>query len=202
MTVQQKLRFSEVDEESRRRLTSSPSLLRKRKRIEIKYGLPGPRPKERAMVRTINYTFSVIEVWRRLIVAADFKVLHSERAALRRREKYLEADRLFLKWPQEGEKRDGPAYSIVKIYESPIIEIIESLSLELKLEMNSLYTRFATYEGARLNGHIGAVFENDYQTAVASTDKKEKNRLYRQISSTIDTCKKLQLDANREAYFK
>ncbi|KAL2192294.1 hypothetical protein P885DRAFT_4118, partial [Corynascus similis CBS 632.67] len=113
-------------------------------------------------------------------------------------------------------------------------------------------------------GHSGAVFENDYQTAVvrsnlaviafgpkavrrdeslfndvrnmslsrdegapvwvpkeqiekfhkrndiakfraqiqASTDKKEKNRLYRQISSTIDTCKKLQLDANRKAYFK
>ncbi|KAK4249282.1 hypothetical protein C7999DRAFT_39540 [Corynascus novoguineensis] len=38
--------------------------------------------------------------------------------------------------------------------------------------------------------------------APASTDKKEKNRLYRQISSTIDTYKKLQLDVNREAYFK
>ncbi|KAL2192733.1 hypothetical protein P885DRAFT_64673 [Corynascus similis CBS 632.67] len=93
-------------------------------------------PEERAIVRTVNCTFSVIEVWRRLIVAADFKVLRSERAALRRRENYLEADRLFLKWPQEGEKRDRPAYTIVK-----------SLSVELKLEMNSLYTRFATYKG-------------------------------------------------------
>ncbi|KAL2137751.1 hypothetical protein VTI28DRAFT_8386 [Corynascus sepedonium] len=89
-------------------------------------------PEERAMVRTVNCTFSVIEVWRRLIAAADFKVLRGERAALRRREKYLEADRLFLKWPQEGEKRDGPAYTIVKW-------IIQSLSPELNLEMNSSY---------------------------------------------------------------
>ncbi|KAL2193986.1 hypothetical protein P885DRAFT_43988, partial [Corynascus similis CBS 632.67] len=91
-------------------------------------------PEERAMVRTVNYTFSVIEVWRRLIAAADFKVLCGERAALRRMEKYLEANQLFLKWPQEGEKRDGPAYTIVKW-------IIQSLSVELKLEMNSLYVK-------------------------------------------------------------
>ena len=72
-------------------------------------------PEERAMVRTVNSAYSVIEVWRRLVAAADFKVLRAERAVLRRSDKILEANRLFLKWSQEGEKREGPAYSIVKV---------------------------------------------------------------------------------------
>ncbi|KAM7213602.1 Protein of unknown function (DUF3435) domain containing protein, partial [Rhypophila decipiens] len=36
----------------------------------------------------------------------------------------------------------------------------------------------------------------------ASTKKSEKNRLNKQIKHTIDTCIKLQLDADRQAYFK
>jgi hypothetical protein len=36
----------------------------------------------------------------------------------------------------------------------------------------------------------------------ASTDPGEKNRLHRQIRSTIETCKKLQLDTDRQAYFE
>jgi hypothetical protein len=36
----------------------------------------------------------------------------------------------------------------------------------------------------------------------AATDQGEKNRLHRQIKSTIETCKKLQLDADRQAYFE
>ena len=41
-------------------------------------------PEERAMVRTVDSAYSVIEVWRRLVVAADFNVLRVKRAALRR----------------------------------------------------------------------------------------------------------------------
>lgn len=44
-------------------------------------------PEERAMVRTVNSAYSVIEVWRRLVAAADFKVLRAERAVLRRNDK-------------------------------------------------------------------------------------------------------------------
>ncbi|KAK4206789.1 hypothetical protein QBC37DRAFT_434420 [Rhypophila decipiens] len=65
------------------------------------------------MVRTPNSAYSVIEVWRKLIRAADFKVLRGERKALRGRTKYQGADRLFLKWKQEGEKGDGPAYLMI-----------------------------------------------------------------------------------------
>ncbi|KAK4232798.1 hypothetical protein C8A03DRAFT_39568 [Achaetomium macrosporum] len=36
----------------------------------------------------------------------------------------------------------------------------------------------------------------------ATTDQKEKNRLYSQIRSTIDTCVKLQLDVHLQAYFE
>jgi len=36
----------------------------------------------------------------------------------------------------------------------------------------------------------------------ASTDKREKNRIYAQIASTIKTCARLQLDEDRQAYFK
>jgi len=36
----------------------------------------------------------------------------------------------------------------------------------------------------------------------ASTDKKEKNRIYGQIASTIKTCARLQLEEDRQAYFK
>ncbi|KAK4207479.1 hypothetical protein QBC37DRAFT_93136 [Rhypophila decipiens] len=86
------------------------------------------------MVRTLNSAYSVIEVWRRLVASADFKVLRGERRALRRSEKYQEADRLFLRWEQEGEKRDGPAYLIVQW-------ILVKLSLNLNLEINSLYVK-------------------------------------------------------------
>jgi hypothetical protein len=36
----------------------------------------------------------------------------------------------------------------------------------------------------------------------ASTDKREKNRIYSQIASTIKTCTRLQLEEDRQAYFK
>ncbi|KAM7189007.1 Protein of unknown function (DUF3435) domain containing protein [Rhypophila sp. PSN 637] len=91
-------------------------------------------PEERTMVRTLNSAYSVIEVWRRLVASADFKVLRGERRALRRSEKYQEADRLFLRWEQEGEKRDGPAYLIVQW-------ILVKLSPSLNLEINSLYVK-------------------------------------------------------------
>ncbi|KAK4129016.1 hypothetical protein N657DRAFT_50085 [Parathielavia appendiculata] len=91
-------------------------------------------PEERAMVRTLNSAYSVIEVWRRLVAAADFKVLRGGRKALRKKEKYLEADRLFLKWEQEGERREGPAYLIVQW-------ILLKLSPALNLEINTLYVK-------------------------------------------------------------
>ncbi|KAL2192268.1 hypothetical protein P885DRAFT_19357, partial [Corynascus similis CBS 632.67] len=94
-------------------------------------------PEERAMVCTVNCTFSVIEVWRRLIVAADFKVLHGERAALRRRERYLEADRLFLKWPQEGEKRDRPTYTIM----NSLYGKVEATAEDIIIILKTLYKR-------------------------------------------------------------
>ncbi|KAG7293987.1 hypothetical protein NEMBOFW57_004048 [Staphylotrichum longicolle] len=243
-------------------------------------------PEERAMIRTLNSAYSVIEVWRRLVASADFKVLRGERRALRAREKYLEAERLFLRWEQEGEKRDGHAYLIVKWS-------LVKLSPTLNLEINTLYVKLeattadiiiilrALYKRAedipatplvRLSFHAavlqaatgGAVFETDYQTGVvranlaslafgpkavqrdellfkdlrsmtltrdegapisvseerlvefqkrrdiakfraeiqASTDKREKNRIYSQIASTIKTCTRLQLEEDRQAYFK
>ncbi|KAM7203066.1 hypothetical protein V8F33_002414 [Rhypophila sp. PSN 637] len=86
------------------------------------------------MVRTLNSAYSVIEVWRRLVAAADFKVLCGERKALQGREKYQEADRLFLRCKQEGEKRDGPTYLIVQW-------ILLELLPKLNLEINSLYVK-------------------------------------------------------------
>ncbi|KAK4234433.1 hypothetical protein C8A03DRAFT_37794 [Achaetomium macrosporum] len=80
------------------------------------------------MVRTLNSAYSVIEVWRRLVASADFKVLRAERRALRGRDKYLEADRLFLRWEQEGDKCDGPAYLIVKWI---LLKLLPTLNLEI-----------------------------------------------------------------------
>ncbi|KAM7209967.1 hypothetical protein V8F06_014645, partial [Rhypophila decipiens] len=37
---------------------------------------------------------------------------------------------------------------------------------------------------------------------MASTDKSEKTRLHNQIKTTVNTCIKLQLDVDRQAYFK
>ncbi|KAH8891472.1 hypothetical protein GQ53DRAFT_147693 [Thozetella sp. PMI_491] len=91
-------------------------------------------PEERAMVRTLNSAYSVIEIWRRLVAAADFKVLRKERKALMADEKYLEAEKLFLKWEQEGNKQEGPAYLIVRW-------ILITLSPALNLEVNSLYVK-------------------------------------------------------------
>jgi hypothetical protein len=54
----------------------------------------------------------------RLVVAADFKVLHGERKALWGREKYQKADWLFLRWEQEGEQRNGYIYLIVRVCET------------------------------------------------------------------------------------
>jgi hypothetical protein len=84
-------------------------------------------PEERAMVRTLNSAYSVIEVWRRLVASADFKVLRGERAALRKAERYLEADRLFLRWEQEGERREGPAYLIVQVCEAELDAFLSPL---------------------------------------------------------------------------
>ncbi|KAK4111496.1 hypothetical protein N656DRAFT_846248 [Canariomyces notabilis] len=91
-------------------------------------------PEERAMVRTVNSAYSVIEVWRRLVAAADFNVLHVERAALRRNGQAQKAGRLVLMWEQEGEKREGPAYSIVRW-------IRQTLTPTLGLEMGSSYEK-------------------------------------------------------------
>lgn len=100
-------------------------------------------PEERAMVRTLNSAYSVIEVWRRLIASADFKVLRGERRALRGREKYLEADRLFLRWEQEGDKRDGPAYLIVKVYEAGLhtfpFSLLDPLALLPRILSNQCF---------------------------------------------------------------
>ncbi len=72
-------------------------------------------PEERVWVRTVNSVYSVIEVWRRLLATADYKVLRLERRELRKNEKHSEADRLFLKWEQEGDRREGPGYLIVRV---------------------------------------------------------------------------------------
>ncbi|KAM7217626.1 hypothetical protein V8F06_007010 [Rhypophila decipiens] len=87
------------------------------------------------MVRTLNSAYSVIEVWRKLIRAADFKVLRGERKALRGRTIYQGANRLFLRWEQEGEKRDGPACLMIQVLDSP------KLSPKLNSEINSLYVK-------------------------------------------------------------
>lgn len=85
------------------------------------------------MVRTVNSAYSVIEVWRRLIAAADFNVLRVERAALRRNDQAQKASRLVLKWEQEGEKREGPAYSIVRVCASETTPSLPSPCTELGL---------------------------------------------------------------------
>lgn len=72
-------------------------------------------PEERAPIRTVTSAYSVIEVWRRLVAAADHKVLRLKRDHLRAEGAGGAAARLFLKWEQEGERREGPAYSIVKV---------------------------------------------------------------------------------------
>ncbi|KAL2015305.1 hypothetical protein VTK56DRAFT_5883 [Thermocarpiscus australiensis] len=91
-------------------------------------------PKERAIICKVNSAYSVIEVWRRLVAAADFNVLRVERAALRRNDQALKASRLVLKWEQEGEKREGPAYSIVRW-------ILQTLTPTLGLEIGSSYEK-------------------------------------------------------------
>lgn len=68
------------------------------------------------MVRTVNNVYSVIEVWRRLVAAADFNVVRLERAKLRRNDQAQKANQLRLKCEQEGENREGPAHSIVQVY--------------------------------------------------------------------------------------
>ncbi len=86
------------------------------------------------MVRKVNSAYSLIEVWRRLVAAADFNVLRVERAALRRNDQPQKASRLLLKWAQEGEKREGPAYSIVRVcglkrlYFPPLAKILGHLA--------------------------------------------------------------------------
>ncbi|AEO60974.1 hypothetical protein MYCTH_2130123 [Thermothelomyces thermophilus ATCC 42464] len=94
-------------------------------------------PEERAMVRTVNSAYSVIEVWRRLVAAADFNVLRVERAALRRNDQAQEASRLVLKWEQEGEKREGPAYSII----GSSYEKVEATVADIIVILTALYQR-------------------------------------------------------------
>jgi hypothetical protein len=101
------------------------------------------------MIRTLNSAYSVIEVWRRLVASADFKVLRGERRALRAREKYLEAERLFLRWEQEGEKRDGPAYLIVKVCEAAL-DVFPWPSRPLR---HSLYPDGAAFFAAPSSSH-------------------------------------------------
>lgn len=74
-------------------------------------------PEERALVRTVNSVYSVIEVWRKLVASADYNVLRHQRSELRKRGDRQAAALLFLKWEQEGECREGPAYVIVKVCE-------------------------------------------------------------------------------------
>ncbi len=76
-------------------------------------------PEERAPVRTVNSAQSLIEVWRRLVAAADWKVLRLKRRELRACEKHSEAARLVLKWEQKGDKREGPAYTIATVSRTP-----------------------------------------------------------------------------------
>ncbi len=53
-------------------------------------------PEERALVRTVNSAHVVKELWRRLLAAADHKVLREKRRELRAIGKHAEADRLTL----------------------------------------------------------------------------------------------------------
>ncbi|KAK4096774.1 hypothetical protein N658DRAFT_385760, partial [Parathielavia hyrcaniae] len=94
-------------------------------------------PEERAMVRTINSAYSVIEIWRRLVAAADFNVLRVERAALRRNDQAQKASRLVLKWEQEGEKREGPAYSVM----GSSYEKVEATAADFVVILTALYQR-------------------------------------------------------------
>jgi hypothetical protein len=67
------------------------------------------------MVRTVNHTQSVIEVWRKLVASADFRVLLPERRALRSVDMHAKIDGLLLRWPQEGVTKEGPAFIVVEV---------------------------------------------------------------------------------------
>ncbi|KAK4205859.1 hypothetical protein QBC37DRAFT_407634 [Rhypophila decipiens] len=108
MTIQHQSRFSGGDQESTNKLLQdyldsvikeegnnqpfvAPGTQEERDRNSVKERIV-LGPEERAMVRTLNSAYSVIEVWRKLIRAADFKVLRGERKPLPGRTKYQGAD--------------------------------------------------------------------------------------------------------------
>lgn len=72
-------------------------------------------PEERATCRTLNHAYSLIEIWRRLVAAADYKVLRLERLALRKENKFDQANALVLKHDQKDDHREGPAYVIARV---------------------------------------------------------------------------------------
>jgi hypothetical protein len=83
-----------------------------------------------------------MEVWRRLLAAADWFVLRPERRALKLAEREAEATRLFLKWIQEGDRKEGPGFIIVKVYYTlylafeHLVPLVESTTSQLYLCMD------------------------------------------------------------------
>ncbi|KAK4233013.1 hypothetical protein C8A03DRAFT_39310 [Achaetomium macrosporum] len=105
-------------------------------------------PEERVMVRTLNSAYSVIEVWRKLVAAADHTVLRLER-----REAWKQGppyDLLFLKWEQERERREGPAYLIGQW-------ILKELSPSLQLEINTFELMIYPLRHLRVSFHAALV---------------------------------------------
>ncbi|KAJ9131259.1 hypothetical protein NKR19_g9595 [Coniochaeta hoffmannii] len=91
-------------------------------------------PEERIKARTINSAHSLIQVLRALVAAADAKVLKPERQALRDMGKHDEAARLFLRWDQQNERREGPAFETVSW-------ILNKLAKELNLQIEPTYAK-------------------------------------------------------------
>jgi hypothetical protein len=68
-------------------------------------------PKEYEWKRTVNSAFSLTEVWRRLVAAAEYHVMRPQRKIAP-----SEAATWALRWMSKEEgAREGPAYLVVKV---------------------------------------------------------------------------------------
>lgn len=72
-------------------------------------------PEERITVPAITSAHTMVSVLRALIAAADAKVLQLKRDSLRERGRGDEAARLFLKWDNRNERREGPSFKTVQV---------------------------------------------------------------------------------------
>ncbi|KAK7972355.1 hypothetical protein PG988_006489 [Apiospora saccharicola] len=89
-------------------------------------------PEECQWKRTVTSAFSLMEVWRRLVAAAEYHVMKKEREAAP-----SEAGTWALRWICKDEgAREGPTYIIVKL-------IFMNIAVELDLDTDTSYLKVA-----------------------------------------------------------